>query len=150
MSKILAASRYLTIIAVIALLTAALAAFGWGVTKTIDAIHTIVVSAGEDKSITVSLVQIVDAFLIATTLLLFSLGLYELSIAEVKLPEWMIVHNLHDLKAKLGSMIVLIMAAKFLEKLADWKNAQEMLLFAISIALISGTLIAFSALGGKD
>lgn len=150
MSKILAASRYLTIIAVIALLAAALAAFGWGVTKTIDAIRTIVVSAGADKSITVSLVQIVDAFLVATTLLLFSLGLYELSIAEVKLPEWMIIHNLHDLKAKLGSMIVLIMAVKFLEKLADWKNAQEMLLFATSIALISGTLIAFSALGGKD
>jgi uncharacterized membrane protein YqhA len=150
MGKILSSSRYLAIIAVLALLVSALAGFGWGIIKTVDAVALIITSLGEDAGIIIALIEIVDAFLVATAVLIFAFGLYELFIAELKLPDWIQIHTLHDLKAKLGGVLVLVMAVKFLEKLAEWKNAQETLFFALAIAVISATLIAFSALGGKD
>jgi uncharacterized membrane protein YqhA len=150
MKKFLASTRYLAVIGVVALLLAALAAFGWGVVLTVDAVILIVVSLGHAAGITIALVEIVDAFLIATTLLLFSLGIYELVVGDLPLPEWMQIHNLHDLKSKLGGLLVLVMAVKFLEKLAEWKNGQETLFFALAIAVVGAVLIAFSVFGGKD
>lgn len=150
MTKFLAGTRYLAVIGMIALLVSALAAFGWGVVKTVDAVSLIVTNPGHDAGITIALIEIVDVILIATTLLVFALGIYELVVADLPLPDWMQVHNLHDLKSKLGGLLVLVMAVKFLEKLAEWKNAQETLFFALAIAAISATLIAFSAFGGKD
>jgi uncharacterized membrane protein YqhA len=150
MNKILAGTRYLAVIGVVALLVSALAAFGWGVVKTMDAVSLIVSSLGHATGITIALVEIVDAFLIATTLLIFSLGIYELVVGDLPVPDWMQIHNLHDLKSKLGGLLILVMAVKFLEKLAEWKNGQETLFFALAIAVIAAVLIAFSVFGGKD
>ena len=150
MKNFLASTRYLAVIGVVALLLAALAAFGWGVVQTADAVILIAASLGHAAGITIALVEIVDAFLIATTLLLFSLGIYELVVGDLPLPEWMQIHNLHDLKSKLGGLLVLVMAVKFLEKLAEWKNGQETLFFALAIAVVGAVLIAFSVFGGKD
>jgi uncharacterized membrane protein YqhA len=150
MNKLLASTRYLALIAVFALLVTALAAFGWGIVKTVDAVVLVITSAAKDPGITIAIIEVMDAFLIATAVLIFSLGLYELFIADLSLPDWMQIHNLHDLKAKLGGVLVLVMAVKFLEKLAEWKNVQETLFFALAIAIISAVLIAFSAFGGKD
>jgi uncharacterized membrane protein YqhA len=150
MNKFLAGMRYLAIIGVISLLVSGLAAFGWGVTKTVDAVSLIVTSLGQAEDITIALVEIVDAFLIAITLLIFALGIYELVVSDLPLPDWMEIHNLHDLKSKLGGLLVLVMAVKFLEKLAEWKDGQETLFFALAIAVIAAVLIAFSAFGGKD
>ena len=51
-----------------------------------------------------------DTFLIATGLLVFSVSLYELALGELNLPDWMLAHNLHELKSKLSSIIILVMA----------------------------------------
>lgn len=150
MGKILSFTRYLILIAVLALVVTALAGFGWGVIKTVDAVALVLSSLGKDPGIIIALVEVVDAFLVATAVLIFGMGLYELFIGELNLPAWIQIHNLHDLKAKLGGVLVLVMAVKFLEKLAEWKNAQETLFFALAIAIISAVLIAFSVFGGKD
>jgi uncharacterized membrane protein YqhA len=150
MNKFLASTRYLAVIGVVALLVSALAAFGWGVVKTVEAIILITTSLGHAAGITIALVEIVDAFLIATTLLVFSMGIYELVVGDLPLPDWMQIHNLHDLKSKLGGLLVLVMAVKFLEKLAEWKNGLETLFFALAIGVVAAVLIAFSAFGGKD
>ena len=150
MKKILAGTRYLAVIGVVALLVSGLAALGWGVVKTVDAVSLIVTSLGHAKNITIALVEVLDAFLIAITLLIFALGIYELVVSDLPLPEWMQIHNLHDLKAKMGGLLVLVMGIKFLEKLSEWKDGQETLFFALAIAVIAAVLIAFSVFGGKD
>jgi uncharacterized membrane protein YqhA len=150
MNKFLSSTRYIILLGVFSLLGAALVAFGWGIVRTVDAIALVITSVAKDPGITIALIEVVDAFLIATAILIFALGLFELFIADLSLPDWIQIHNLHDLKAKLGGVLVLVMAVKFLEKLAEWKNAQETLFFALAIAVISAALIAFSAFGGKD
>ena len=150
MAKLLERSRYLALIGVLALLISALAAFGWGVLKTWSAVELIISSRGQDAIITVELIEVVDAFLVATALLIFSASLYQLFIGEVALPAWMLAHNLHELKAKLSSMIILVMAVKFLEKLVVVKDPGGLLQIGLAIALISAVLIAFGHFGGKD
>lgn len=150
MNKFLSSTRFLAIVGVFSLLVAALAAFGWGVAKTVDAVILVVSSLGRDSSIIIVLIEVVDAFLVATALLIFSLSIYELFIGELGLPQWMVVHDLHGLKTRLGSILVLVMAVKFLEKLAEWKNAQDTLFFALGIAAISAVLIAFGVFKGKE
>ncbi len=150
MKYILERSKYLALIGVIALLFAAAAAFIWGTLKTVDTISLVLSSMGRDKAITVELIEIVDSFLVATAVLIFATSLYELFIDKLDLPEWMLAHDLYELKTKLSSMIVLVMAVKFLEKLLDVKDANALLQIGIATALMSAVLIAFGYFGKKD
>lgn len=150
MKFILERSKYLALVGVIALLFAAVAAFAWGTLKTVNTISLVLVSIGKDKTITVELIKIMDSFLIATALLIFTVSLYELFIDKLNLPDWMLAHNLNDLKAKLSSMIVLVMAVKFLEKLLEVEDAASLLRIGIATALMSAVLIAFGYFGKKD
>jgi len=150
MKFILEKSKYLALVGVIALLLAAVAAFAWGTLKTVNTISLVISSLGRDKAITVELIEIVDSFLIATALLIFSVSLYELFIGKLNLPEWMLAHDLHELKTKLSSMVVLVMAVKFLEKLLDVKDAVSLLQIGAAITLMSAALIAFGYFGKKD
>jgi uncharacterized membrane protein YqhA len=150
MNKFLSSTRYILVVGVLALLVASLTAFGWGVVKTVDAVRLVITSTAKGPGITIALIEVVDAFLIATAILIFAFGLYELFISDLSIPDWMQIHNLHDLKAKLAGVLVLVMAVKFLEKLVEWKDARETFFFALAIAFISAALIAFSAFGGKD
>ena len=150
MKLILERSKYLALIGVISLLLAALAAFAWGTLNTVNTISLVVTSLGKDKAITVDLIEIVDSFLIATALLIFSVSLYELFIGKLDLPQWMLAHDLYELKAKLSSMIVLVMGVKFLQKLLDVKDTNDLLRTGIATALMSAVLIAFGYFGKKD
>ena len=78
---------------------------------------------GEEHGIGVELIAVMDTFLIATALYIFAVGLYELFIADLELPEWLNIHNMHDLKAKLSGVIILVMAVTFLEHLVHWEDA---------------------------
>jgi len=150
LKTILEKSRYLAIIGVVSLLIAALAAFAWGTLKTVTATLLVIRSAGRDAGITLELIEIVDIFLIATAILIFAASLYELFIGELNLPEWMLAHNLYDLKGKLSSMIVLVMAVKFLGKLQETKDTEALLQTGIAISVVSAVLIAFGYFGKKD
>jgi uncharacterized membrane protein YqhA len=150
MSKLIEKTRYLVIIAVIGLLLTALVAFVWGVLNMVDVFILVFQGGVKDAAVTVAFLKVVDGFLIATTLLIFSISLYELFIAELKVPKWMLAHNLHDLKARLSSMVVLVMAVKFVEKLAETGDARSLLLTGIAVTVVSAALIAFSHLGAKD
>lgn len=151
MKKLLSNSRYLVLIAVVALLISALAAFLWGAYKTFEIIVHAAGSFGEENhTIGVELISLMDTFMIATALYIFAVGLYELFVAELDLPEWLAVHNLHDLKAKLSGVIILVMAVNFLEHLVHWKDASATLMFGVAIAVVTASLIAFGHFGGKD
>jgi uncharacterized membrane protein YqhA len=150
MKFVLEKSKYLALIGVVALLFASVAAFAWGTLKTVSTISLVISSLGRDKAITVEFIEIVDSFLIATALLIFTVSLYELFIDKLDLPEWMLAHDLHELKTKLSSMVVLVMAVKFLEKLLDVKDAASLLQIGTATALMSAVLIAFGYFGKKD
>lgn len=150
MVKLLEKSRYLSIIGIVSLLLASLAAFLWGAVKTTNTLVTIVSSIGQDPYITVALIELMDSFLIATGLFIFAISLFELFIARLPLPAWMLAHNLQELKEKMGGIIILVMAVKFLEHLVEWKDPLDSLFFAIAMAVVSAALIALDRFGGTE
>lgn len=150
MKILLEKSIYLVLIAVVCSLAASAAAFVWGAVKTAGVVWHLMTNLGHDPSAGISLIALMDTFLIATALLLFAVGLYELFIREIALPAWLVIRNLHDLKVKLSSVIILVMGVTFLEHLVEWKDAQDTLLLGLAVAVVSAVLIAFSRFGEKE
>lgn len=149
MKFILERSRYLTIVGVISLLIAAVAAFAWGALRTVHTVMLVISTLGSDAAITIEFIEIIDSFLIATTILIFTVSLYEMSVADIDVPDWMVAHNIYELKAKLSSMAVLVMGVKFLQKVIEIKDASDLMQTGIAIAIVSAVLIAFGYFGNK-
>jgi uncharacterized membrane protein YqhA len=150
MEKLLEKSKNLIMIAVVSLLVASVVAFLWGAVKTITIILNLVISYGKEPLVAISLIELMDTFLIAVALFIFAVGMYELFIKDINFPNWLVIHNLHDLKAKLGSVIILVMAVTFLKHLVEWRDPQGTLFYGIAVAIVSASLIAFSYFSGKD
>jgi uncharacterized membrane protein YqhA len=150
LKTLLEKSRYLAFIGVVPLLVASTAAFVWGLLQTFQIVMLVISSLGTDEGITVGFIKIIDIFLIATAILIFTLSLYRLFIGEIDAPQWMLAEDLYELKGKLSSMVVLVMAVKFLEYFVEIKDANELLLRAIAVTLVSAVLIAFGYFGKRN
>jgi uncharacterized protein (TIGR00645 family) len=148
MNRFVAASRYLALIGVVFGLVATLAAFGWGGYKTVSLVIHLV--QGQMTGMAVALVQVMDAFLIAAGLLIFSLGLYELFVGEIALPEWLVINDLDALKSKLSGVIVLVMAVLFLERLEKYEDGRDIFYTGIGVAVVSATMIWLGAKNKKS
>ncbi len=147
MAKILEKSRYLVLLAVISSLIASAAAFLWGVYKTVLVLVEMIITGDKSTAITVALIELMDKFLIAVGLYIFAVGVYGLFLGELKVPAWLNVHDLHEIKSRLSSIVILVMAVGFLEHLMTWQDPQGTLFFAVGIAVVTAALIAFSWFG---
>ncbi|MCX6017391.1 MAG: YqhA family protein [Chloroflexi bacterium] len=143
MAKILENSKYVVIVAVLSLMVAAIVTFLWGAWKTVLFVVLLTGSSAESQAV-LALLDMMDTFLIGTVLFIFSLGLYELFIGRLQTPEWLVIDDLGKLKAKLSDVIVVFMAIKFLDKLLQAKNYQEVFWYAASVAVVAAVLIAFN------
>ncbi len=150
MKRVLESSRYLAIFGVVSSLVASAAAFIWGGYKTVETIIALIRTQGDDPLTAVSFLELMDKFLIAAGLYIFAVGIYELFIDDLELPAWLAVHGLHTVKSRLSSIIILLMAIVFLERLIPWQDPQGTLMFGIAIAVVSAMLIAFSWFGEKE
>ncbi len=150
MHRAIEPSRYLIEIAVVFLLIGAAAAFIWGGIKAVSLVTLIITTAGKDPEIGITVIQLVDAFLIATAPLIVAASLHELFIGPLNLPESMVAHTFNELKAKLSNVIILVLGVTFLEHLVDWRDPLGTLYFGLSVAVVSAVLIAFSYFGLKS
>ena len=144
MKRVFEATRYLVVIASLALLLAAAGTFVAGAVVTVQTFVETLSGPLDLTAILISVIKLMDLFLVATALLIFAMGLYELFVTDLDLPGWLLIRNLYDLKAKLSSVVILVLSIKFLEKLLAWKDPLDTLLFGVAITLVSGMLIAFS------
>lgn len=93
-------------------------------------------------------VEIIDGYLLATVLLIFALGLYELFISKIEqaesseTPSVLAIHSLDDLKTRLGRVIIMILIVNFFEHAItmDFHGPLDLLALAGGIALIGLTL----------
>lgn len=150
MKWLLERARYLSLIGVLSLLISAAAAMVWGVWKTYKAIKLMAFPAQDEDFKLVALFQSLDCFLVATAFMVIAISLYELFIGDLDVPEWMLVKNLHELKAKFGFVIIPVMAVEFLQKLLLWESALETMYYAIAVALVATALTAFNYVSNKE
>ena len=150
MKQIFEKSRFVSLVAIVSLLASSIVAFFMAASKTVYLCISLVEGSESESMTIVRFIQIIDVSFIATALYIFSTGLYELFIGELDVPKWMKSSNIYELEAKLGNLIILIMAGKFLENLVSWKDPQGTMFFAIAIAIVSSVLIAFGMTGKKN
>lgn len=151
MKKLIEASKYFSLIAVVTLLLVFVLALLWGVSKGVAAGAEIVTSRGQSSSVSLLLIKVIDAFLIAIVLYLLAASIYRLFIDDVALPARMVARNLPELKSKLSGIIVLVMAVHFVEDLfEETQNPMDILWRGLATSAVAGALIAFSHLGAKD
>lgn len=103
-----------------------------------------------DRIQTVSeVVAVVDGYLLAAILLIFSLGLYELFVNKINQAEssefatrLLLIHSLDDLKDRLANVILLILIVKFFQQALNLKytDTADLLNLAIGIILVAGAL----------
>jgi uncharacterized membrane protein YqhA len=88
----------------------------------------------------------IDGFLLATILLIFSLGLYELFISEIsgarksdRSNKVLIIKSLDDLKTKLAKVILMILVVTFFELSLSmtFMSALDLVYFSIGILMVS-------------
>jgi uncharacterized membrane protein YqhA len=90
------------------------------------------------------LIQAVDSSLLAAVLLIFALGLYELFIAPINVPQdhpfrrVLVIETLDDLKGKLATVIIMLLVVKFFERSQELKSANflDLLMLAGGVALL--------------
>lgn len=148
-------SRFVVIFAVIASLLTALAVFFMA---TVDAYYMLshlfeYASPALDaesryalRSTTIThVVEIVDGYLLATVLLIFALGLYELFISKIDQAEQsetssnvLLISSLDDLKNRLAKVILMILIVKFFEHAIslNFDSPQALLYLAGGISLL--------------
>ena len=91
-----------------------------------------------------SVIQAMDTGLLCAVLFLFSLGLFELFIGDLDVPEKhpfrraLVIDSLDDLKGKLATVIVMLLIVKFFEKVQglEAKNYYDLLALAGGVALL--------------
>lgn len=148
-------SRFIVLFAVVASLLTAMAMF---YIATVDAWYLIVhlveyaspaldnAARNAMRAETVThVVEIIDGYLLATVLLIFALGLYELFISKIDVAMFsktasnvLIINSLDDLKGRLAKVILMILIVRFFEYAIDITidNALNLLYLAAGIALI--------------
>jgi uncharacterized membrane protein YqhA len=152
-------SRLVVLVAVIASLVIALGIF---FIATVDVIQLIgdvahygsaALDAGERTSlrseVIAQIVDVVDLYLLASIVLIFGLGLYELFISRIEAAEnsefasrLLLIRSLDDLKDRLAKAIIIILIVKFFQYALrfSYQSPVELLYLAAAILLIAGAL----------
>jgi len=170
-------SRFIVLVAVVASLLVGLAMF---LVATVDVIHLfkdivaymghstgeketgnvmaayIGHSSGDEEArsvIVASVVEIIDGYLLATMMLVFSFGLYELFISRINAAEGnelasrvLLIQNMDDLKDRLSKLVLLILVVKFFQHAVKQTSTQgstgalDLLYFSVGIFLIGAAL----------
>lgn len=87
--------------------------------------------------------SVVDVYLLAIVLYIFAVGLYELFIGDLQVADWIQIHSIDELKAKLASLLTLFVAIAFTKQLVEWQNPVETLLFGAATGILTLVLIQY-------
>ncbi|TSA87716.1 YqhA family protein [Deinococcus detaillensis] len=101
------------------------------------------------KSLLIAAIEQTDNLLIATALLIISLGLQSLFVGRVaNLPAWLHIRTFDDLKQKLLGIVVVALAVKFFSVAIKWEQgeSQPILLFGLGVAAVMLAIGAYSSI----
>lgn len=146
--RILSSSRFVVLVAVLGTLAGALALLAYGAIEVgvvvTDAIGEGAVSSKGAKTLLLGLIEVTDVFLLGVVLFIIALGLYSLFVDDtLPLPGWLEIHDLDDLKAKLVSVVIVVLAVLFLGEIVQWDGERELLGLGAGVALVIAALTFF-------
>ena len=153
--RVLAASRYFVLIAVVGSLVGSAALLVYEAFVIIEAVYETLVSGSLSpkiaKVLAVGLIEALDVFLIAVVAQIIGLGLFVLFIDDrLPLPAWLKISNLDDLKSHLVSSVIAVLAVLFMREAVAWDGQRDLLGFGVALALVIAVLTLYLKVKGKD
>ncbi|WP_102127222.1 YqhA family protein [Deinococcus planocerae] len=148
-SELIGRTRFVVLIAVIAVLLVAFSLFLQGTLLALVTIYetwrdTFTEGIGSQSgTLAVEFLEVVGTMLKAVVFYLIGVGLYSLFIKPLNLTSALGVESLSDLEQKVVSVVIVILGVTFLEHFIRWEDPQETLYFAGSLALAGGALVFF-------
>ena len=153
--RALSLSRVVVIVPVIVLLLAAFASFAYGTDVFIRSVTSFVQKPELTSHNLGFLLLLTDLFLVGATLMIAAFGFYELFIGRIdadgpgmRLPGWLKMDDLNDLKARVISMIILVAAVTFTDVVVESKAGLDTLYLGTGVsAAVIAALTAFLHFG---
>lgn len=147
--RIIATTRYLVIIPVIGLTTAAALLFIVGGFRLLSELYSVVInpsSIPEHVSV-IDIVEFVHLFLIGTVLWITAVGLYQLFIHAIPVPKWLEINDIEELETDLIGMVVVVLAVNFLGVI--FNRTDNLFEYGAAIALPIAALALYIGIRGK-
>jgi uncharacterized membrane protein YqhA len=148
--RVLGLSRLLVLIAVVFLVIDAAACFVYGADILVRTLAQIVSQPTHVGARLGRFLIVMDTFLVGVTLMILAFGFYELFVPTTEyegkkfwLPRWLEMHDIEDLKARVVSMLILVAAITFVDRLVEAENAEEVLFLGVGISIVIVALTAF-------
>ena len=156
--RLLAWSLRLAYVPVVVLLLAGLGAFVYGTALFVHSVGHIVEHSFPVRHQIGLFLADIDLFLVGATLLISAVGFYELFIREIhldgppRIPAWLEMRDLNDLKARVIAMIVLVLSVSFVEVVVETTSGRQVLELGGGVAAVIVALTLFLRLGshGND
>ncbi len=143
LSKVLGPARYIAIIAVVGLLITSVATFGWSIARTVLFVDDLFQGKWRSDDQVISLLKTIDTYLLALVQFIIVIGLYELFIGELDVPQWLKIDSLDDLKKSIIDILVIFVAVKGIEGLLKQKDPLDALTFVGASASLILVLTLF-------
>jgi uncharacterized membrane protein YqhA len=133
-------SRYVVVIAVIGTFIGSVVLLLVGSFELFSALAETVATFGsghQSGELKVALIESVESFLVAVTLLIITLGLYQLFVGSVgNLPVWLITRSVNDLEKRLVGMVISVLAVVFMIQAVQWQHGLDILWFGLAIGAV--------------
>lgn len=150
----LSLSRVVVFVPVIVLLLSAMASFAYGTDVFVRSVANVVGDPQLTSHNLGFLLLLTDLFLIGATLMIAAFGFYDLFIGRtvasgpgIRLPGWLRMHDLNDLKARVISMIILVAAVTFVDEVVESKSGLATLYLGVGVGVVIAALTAFLHFG---
>lgn len=145
MRTLLERSRF--VVAPVALVLAVLAfvVFVWAGAQAVGLIADLVQDDGWKRDALVgTLLGAFDLFLIGSVILIVAVGMWELFVGDLDLPEILTITSLTALKQKVSDLLVLVIAIQFAKRFLAGAAGLDLLYAGAAVALVGGTLVLFT------
>ncbi len=138
-------SPLMLIIAVVGSLISAFTLSIYGFIRVLQLVWSVITehefSDRQEDHLSIEFIGLIDIFLIAVILLIVALGLYQLFIGPTKLPTWLRIHNLDELKHKIVGVLCVILGVDFVSKVTEWTGGRDIFYLGAAIALVLLALV---------
>jgi uncharacterized membrane protein YqhA len=134
--------RWLAAVAVLGLTATTVATFGLALAKTVKLIDSYLSGGWRDELAVVALLEAVDTYLLAVVQLIVVLGLFELFLADLDVPEWLEVKGLDDVKKPIVDVLIVFIAIQGIRAVLVQSPA-DALRSTAAVALLIISLTAF-------
>lgn len=136
-------TRYLVALGSVTSLFMCAATFVWAGVKAVRFFQAMAPTSGSSENALVYLFESIDTILAGVVLLQVGLGLWELCVGDLVLPDSLATHTFDELEAKVAGTLVLVLVVRFLEVLVRSPEPEQLLASGVSITLVGGLLVVF-------